>query len=116
MKQRWTEEDLVASWLLLPDEHQIIEKKRGVTRLGFALLLKFFQLKGRFPSGPQEIPSDPVQFVAQQVGVDPSTWSDYPWQGRSVAYHRASIRKHFGFREATVADTGYWPHLNNNMS
>ncbi len=105
MKQRWTEEDLVASWLLLPAELQIIENKRGVTRLGFALLLKFFQLKGRFPSGPQEIPSDPVQFVAQQVGVDPSTWPDYPWQDRSVGYHRASIRQHLGFREATVADT-----------
>ena len=73
--------------------------------MGFALLLKFFQLKGRFPSGSQEIPSDPVQFVAQQVGVDPSTWQDYPWQGRSVEYHRASIRQHLGFREATVADT-----------
>ena len=94
MKQRWTEEDLVASWLLLPAEMQIIENKRGVTRLGFALLFKFFQLKGRFPSGPQEIPSDTVQFVAQQVGVDPSIWQDYPWQGRSVEYHRASIGCH----------------------
>lgn len=105
MKQRWTEEDLVACWLLLPAERKIIENKRGVTRLGFALLLKFFQLKGRFPSGPQEIPSDTVQFVAQQVGVDPSIWQDYPWQGRSVEYHRASIRQHLGFRKATVADT-----------
>ena len=89
----------------MPGERQIIESKRGVTRLGFTLLFKFFQLEGRFPSGSQEIPSDAVQFVAQQVGVDPGTWKDYPWQGRSVEYHRASIRRYLGFREATVADT-----------
>lgn len=105
MKWSWTEDDLAASWLLSPDEWQIIESKRGVTRLGFALLFKFFQLEGRFPSGSQEVPSDAVQFVAQQVGVDPGTWKDYPWRGRSVEYHRASIRQYLGFREATVADT-----------
>jgi hypothetical protein len=105
MKQSWTEDDLAASWLLLPGEWQIIESKRGVTQLGFALLFKFFQIEGRFPSGSQEVPSDAVQFVAQQVGVDPNTWKYYPWRGRSVEYHRASIRQYLGFREATVADT-----------
>jgi len=105
MKLHWTEEDLAANWLLLPGELEIVGNKRGVTRLGFTLLLKFFQLKGRFPSGPQEIPSDAVRFVAQQVRVDPDIWADYPWKGRSVEYHRASIRQHLGFREATFADT-----------
>lgn len=104
MKRCWTEEDLAESWLILLSERQIIENKRGVTRLGFALFLKFFQLEGRFPSGPQEIPLEAVQFVAQQVGVDPNTWKDYPWQGRSFEYHRASIRQHLGFRGTTVTD------------
>ena len=36
--------------------------------------------------------------------MDRSAWEEYPWQGRSVEYHRASIRAHLGFREATVAD------------
>lgn len=104
MRRNWTEEDLTADWHILPHEQKLIGIKRGATRLGFAVLLKFFQLEGRFPSGPQEIPAEVVRFVASEVGVDRSAWKEYPWQGRSVEYHRASIRTHLGFREATVAD------------
>jgi hypothetical protein len=104
MKTNWTTEDLVASWLVLPEDQKLIGKKQGATRLGFTLMLKFFQLRGRFPSGPYEIPSEAVQFVAQQVGIDPGVWKDYPWQGRSWERHRAFIRKHLGFREATIPD------------
>src|SRR5271157_4759865 len=104
MKRNWTEEDLTADWHILPHEQEFIGSKRGATRLGFALLLKFFKLEGRFPSGPHEIPTEVVRFVASEVGVDRSAWDEYPWQGRSVEYHRASIRAHLGFGEATVAD------------
>ncbi|MDD3582041.1 MAG: DUF4158 domain-containing protein, partial [Desulfobacca sp.] len=104
MRRNWTEEDLTADWHILPHEQELIRSKRGATRLGFALLLKFFQLEGRFPSGPHEIPAEVVRFVASEVGVDRSAWDEYPWQGRSVEYHRASIRALLGFREATVAD------------
>ncbi len=104
MRRNWTEEDLAADWHILPHEQELIGSKRGATRLGFALLLKFFQFEGRFPSGPHEIPAEVVHFVASEVGVDRSAWGEYPWQGRSVEYHRASIRAHLGFREATVAD------------
>ena len=104
MRRNWTEEDLTADWHILPHEQELIGTKRGATRLGFAILLKFFQIEGRFPSGPQEIPAEVVRFVASEVGVDRSAWEEYPWQGRSVEYHRASIRTHLGFREATVAD------------
>ncbi|UCF91238.1 MAG: Tn3 family transposase [Desulfobacterales bacterium] len=104
MKTNWTTEDLAASWLVLPEDQKLIGKKQGVTRLGFALMLKFFQFKGRFPSGSHSIPMEAVQFVAQQVRIDPGTWKDYPWQGRSWERHRASIRKHLGFREATISD------------
>lgn len=105
MRRNWTEEDLTANWHILPHEQELIGSKRGTTRLGFALLLKFFQLEGRFPSGPHEIPAEVVQFVASEVGVDLNAWEDYPWQGRSVEYHRSSIRAYLGFRESTVADT-----------
>jgi len=104
MRRNWTEEDLTTDWHILPHEQEFIGSKCGATRLGFALLLKFFQLEGRFPSGPHEIPVEVVRFVASEVGVDRSAWDEYPWQGRSVEYHRASIRALLGFREATVAD------------
>jgi len=34
-------EELVEHWTVLDDEHGLIAGKRGATRLGFAVLLKF---------------------------------------------------------------------------
>lgn len=72
MRQDWEPEDLVAAWTLLEDDRQLIANKTGVTRLGFALLLKFFEQEGRFPAGPEEVPRQAVEYVGAQVGVDPN--------------------------------------------
>ena len=93
MKRRWRDEELTLYWQILPEEKHMIQDKRGATRLGFAILLKFFQYEGRFPYGPHEIPSQPVLFIAGQVGVNASEWSSYPWEGRILKYHRAEIRE-----------------------
>ena len=44
-------DELVEHWTLLVDEQELIAGKRGSTRLGFALLLKFYLRLGRFPRG-----------------------------------------------------------------
>ncbi|MDX3570188.1 hypothetical protein [Streptomyces sp. ID05-47C] len=36
-------DDLVEHWTLLKDEQGLVSGKRGATRLGFAVLLKFYQ-------------------------------------------------------------------------
>lgn len=104
MKQRWTEEELREAWQIWPAEQHMIEKKRGATRLGFALLLKFFQIEGHFPGGAIEIPAQAVRFVAEQVGVEATALRDYSWKGRALKYHRAQIREWCGFREGCAAD------------
>ena len=38
------------------------------------------------------------------MNVEPTTWEQYSWNGRSIEYHRAQIRQQLGFREASVAD------------
>jgi hypothetical protein len=42
-------EDLIECWTLDEAEFQLLANKTGATRLGFALLLKFFELGARFP-------------------------------------------------------------------
>ena len=74
------------------------------TQLGFGILLKFFQATGRFPLHRKEISADEIQYVAGQLKVSPTLWSDYDWSGRSIKYHRSEIRELLGFREATVED------------
>ena len=78
--------------------------KTGPTRLGFAVLLKFFQYAARFPLSMQEVPTTAVAYIAGQVGVPAEEFSRYDWEGRAVKYHRAQIRAFLGFREPTVQD------------
>ena len=104
MKRAWHPEELVEHWTILPGEWPLIEHKHGATRLGFAVLFKFFQYAGAFPRAPQDVPLTVVDHVAQQVGVPAGLWAQYAWEGRTIEYHRAQIRQHLGFREATVAD------------
>jgi hypothetical protein len=83
----------------------------GPTRLGFAVLPKFFQYAARFPFSMQEVPTTAVAYIAGQVGVPAEEFSRYDWEGRAVKYHRAQIRTFLGFREPTVQDAGEFGRL-----
>ncbi|MFD7088241.1 DUF4158 domain-containing protein [Streptomyces sp. NPDC059896] len=96
--------ELTENWMLLEDERKLVSGKRGPTRLGFAVLLKFHACYGRFPRGRSELPDRAVDFLARQVRVPTAELDAYDWTGRTIEYHRAQIRRHFGFRECTVAD------------
>ena len=104
MKRHWETEELVAHWTLDVEDRALLGNKTGATRLGFAVLLKFFRQEGRFPQHKNEVPSMVITFVATQVGVDASVYVRYAWQGRTIEYHRAQIREALGFCESSVAD------------
>ena len=107
MKRNWTEEELVERWTLFPDELALVGAKTGHTRLGYAVMLRFFAGEGRFPRDKHEVPADVLRFVGEQVGAPNAGlegWLRYDWGGRAIKYHRAQIREFFGFREATVED------------
>ena len=105
MKRAWHPEELVEHWSVVPEDWPLIEPKQSATRLGFTVLLKFFQYAGSFPRAPQDVPLSVVEHLAQQVGVPADTWAQYDWDSRTIERHRAQIRQHLGFREATVADS-----------
>jgi TnpA family transposase len=104
MKREWLADELAEQWTLSPAERGALGNKSGATRLGFAVLIKFFEFAGRFPREPREIPPAVVEYVASQAGVDPALWPHYAWEGRTIEYHRAQVRRHLGFREPTAAD------------
>jgi hypothetical protein len=99
-------DELAGHWTLQKDERELVAGKRGPTRLGFALVLKFYARAGRFPRGRAELDDDAVAFVARQVGVPASDLGFYEWAGSTIEYHRAQIRRHLGFRECTAEDAG----------
>jgi len=63
MRQRWEIDDLIESWTLDPDQRELVANKTGATRLGFAVLLKFFDIEASFPRSGDEIPVEVVDFI-----------------------------------------------------
>lgn len=105
VKPYWDTEELVENWTLIPQELELVKKKVGSGQIGFAILLKYFQLMARFPDSEAEIASTVIRYISSQLKADPSIYSQYKWQGRSIKNHRAEIRELFGFRVATVSDS-----------
>jgi sugar lactone lactonase YvrE len=54
--REWRPEDLIAGWTLVEADQRLVGNKTGVTRLGFALVLKFFEIEGRFPENADDGP------------------------------------------------------------
>ncbi|SFO06956.1 Transposase and inactivated derivatives, TnpA family [Streptomyces sp. cf124] len=104
MRLEWEPEDLIEVWTLLEEDQERLRNKSGANRLGFALLLKFFEVEARFPEDAGEIPMSAVSYVAQQVKVPAEEWAAYDWSGRAIKRHRTEIRGAFGFRECTKED------------
>lgn len=78
--------------------------KTGATRLGFAVLLKFFEIEARVPRAAEEVPPSTVAYLAAQLAVDVGEFATYGWSGRTIEYHRAQVRAAFGFREFARGD------------
>lgn len=104
VRQDWSPDELAQHWTLDPSERALLANKTGATQLAFAVLLKAFALDGRFPRRGEDVPPSCVAFVAHQVGVAPQVYPGADRSERTLRYHKAQIRAHFGFRECGVAD------------
>jgi hypothetical protein len=73
VKRTWSEDELQEHWALSPAEQALLTHKTARGQLGFAVLLKYFQLETRFPRDCQDIPPAVVDYLAQQLGTPPET-------------------------------------------
>lgn len=55
---------------LVGEDWRLMSNKSGVTRLGFVVLLKLFELEGRFPLGRRSYRPRWVVYMAEQAKVD----------------------------------------------
>ena len=104
MARELDEDELIGNWTLAGDELEQLSGRRGATKLGFALLLRFYAVHGRFPAGRSQIPDQAIAHVARLVDVPAAELGFYEWDSRTIKTHRADIRRYFGFRECSVAD------------
>lgn len=62
VKANWDTEELIENWTLLPTELELVKNKVGANQIGFAVLLKYFQIYARFPDSPKEIPDAIISY------------------------------------------------------
>jgi hypothetical protein len=104
VRREWEPADLIEVWTLLEEDQDRLRNKSGANRLGFALLLKFFEVEARFPEDAAEVPVAAVSYVAQQVKVPAEEWGAYDWSGRAIKRHRMEVRAAFGFRVSLLRE------------
>ncbi|MDT5283608.1 MAG: hypothetical protein QOJ20_4803, partial [Mycobacterium sp.] len=97
MKKDWHPEELARHWLLSPDEHDLLGESGGASRLNFAILLKAFQLDGRFPEQRGDVAESVIAFLSRQIGVPPEVYLEEDWSERTHRRQRAQVREHCGF-------------------
>jgi TnpA family transposase len=105
MKRKWAQEELEQQWTLFPHELKLLKNKTRSTRMGFAILLKFFQIEGRFPENSREVALEVIRYIAKQLDQPSKDWREYPWSGRATVYHRNEIRKFYAYRKTSTRDT-----------
>ncbi len=106
MRLQWKPAELIDYWTLGDEEISLINaiSKNDYNRFGCGLLLKYFQVEGKFPNRKQDIPKVVIEHVAEQMNVQSSILQQYELQGRAAKRHRVEIRRFFGIRKGTVAD------------
>jgi hypothetical protein len=79
MKQVWAPAELIDHWTLAPEEIHLVTtvSKTDYNQLGCAVLLKSFQLHGKFPQRKHDIPQIIVEHVAQQLRVQAGQFERY---------------------------------------
>jgi len=79
VRTEWEPDELIAARALVDGDWKLIANKTGVTRLGVAVMLRFYEIEGRFPAYPEEIPQAAAGYIAllettgkPKVSNDPS--------------------------------------------
>jgi hypothetical protein len=108
VQAEWESDELIDAWTLTGGDWDLIANKAGVTRLGFAVMLKFYEIEGRFPAYPEEVPPAAVSYLGSLVKVDPALFAKYSWRGRTIKYHRSQIRRAYGTWPPTQDDEDRW--------
>jgi len=104
VKRNWSEQELEHHWFLPTEEQALLSNMTARNRLGFAILLKFFQAQNRFPVEHSEIAPAVLDYVAAQVRVHPKHFRDYALEGRTASNHHSKIRLFCGIRRASAED------------
>lgn len=102
MKRIWSAEELKEFFTLTQKELDIIKDKKGHLRLSFSLIFKWFKVNSVFLSSQTDAPEEVVNYLSEQLNLEPLNLKKYNWNGRTHSRYKTQIKKFFGFRETTA--------------
>ena len=73
-------------------------------RLAFAIMLKFFQAKGRYPTRKDPVEPMILHSLASQLKVSPLLFEPIHLENRTAERFRQKIRDFLGYKKATLSD------------
>ncbi len=74
-------------------------------RLTFAMMLKFFQMNGRYPTKKDAIEPMILYSLANQLKTSPSLFEPAHLENRTAERFRKKIRNFLGYKLATLSDS-----------
>ncbi|CAN5252091.1 hypothetical protein BH10PSE19_BH10PSE19_18930 [soil metagenome] len=83
---------------------RIKTKYTGKNQLAFAVMLKFFQIEGRYPSYKNSIPDRLISCLPTQLNLRQQSLDNFNWNSITAKRFRQEIRELLGYKKATVAD------------
>ncbi|WP_420584043.1 Tn3 family transposase [Ruegeria sp.] len=100
-----SDQSFLESWSLNFNELEFVEAFNLASRIWVAFQLRFFQTHGRFPSRAQDLSSEGLEYLAQQLDVKiPVDQEQFDYRHVNARRHRVAILKHLGVRRATDRD------------
>lgn len=93
------EAGLIRHWTLNEVDRAVVEQCRGAhNQLGFALQLCAFRYPGCLLRPGETIPQAALQFIADQLHVDPTILAAYAVRTQTRREQLEALRREFGFR------------------
>jgi hypothetical protein len=86
------------------DPARIRSKRRAVNQLGFAVQMCLFRFPGQVLGPGSHLPEPFLFFVANQLGIDPSLFSDYARRDQTRREHAVELQALLGLRNFRLAD------------
>ena len=100
----WRDEALEIHWSLTNEECRLLDNKTAHGRLGFVVLLKYFQNEGRFPEHFNNVPLAVLTYLAKQLNIPINHLDSYAFNHRMSQRDRKEILAFLGIRRSTKQD------------
>ncbi|MBA3723150.1 MAG: Tn3 family transposase [Parachlamydiaceae bacterium] len=99
--------DQARNHIVLDDEEFSLTQNKfsPENHLAFAVMLKFFQVEGRYPTKTDLISKELINSLSIQLNCNIINFRNYNWTSRTAKRFRQEIRAFFNYNEPTEADS-----------